>query len=79
MRGMRLQRHAVCCSAVAEQRVACLLATIVRLAQPVDGEDGRNVSELRITRYGRVDRKRDVSDRFRPTRVGQLRRLSTLW
>jgi hypothetical protein len=50
----------------------------VRLAQPVDGEDRHNVSELRITR-GPVNRNRDVSDRVRPTRVGQLRRRSTLW
>lgn len=38
------------CSAVAaDPRVAWLLGTIVRLLQPIDGEDERDVSELRIT------------------------------
>jgi len=42
--------------------VACLLGTIVPLAQPLIIEDECDVRELLITRGGRAKRKRDVSD-----------------
>jgi hypothetical protein len=68
------------CSAVtADLRVPWLFAAIVRLTVPADSEDARDVSEVRISGRGPVNRGRDVTDLVRRTGGGQLRRLLPLW